>query len=142
TKVPRFTFEKFPQADKRLTTQMKSVGEVMAIGRTFQESLQKALRGLETGSDGLNEQITDFTAPGAMDKLRHEVRNAGPERLWYLADAFRAGLEFDEVVQLSMIDAWFVAQIEDLVREETRLRADGIKALDEARLRALKRKGF
>ena len=142
TKIPRFTFEKFPQAEPRLTTQMKSVGEVMAIGRCFQESLQKALRGLETGSDGLNEKIEDFTAAGAMDALRHELRAAGPERLWYVADAFRAGLTLEEIGGLSRIDPWFLAQVEDLVREEQRVRDAGLQALDAGRLRALKRKGF
>ncbi|HET7922669.1 MAG TPA: carbamoyl-phosphate synthase large subunit, partial [Gammaproteobacteria bacterium] len=142
TKVPRFTFEKFPQAEPRLTTQMKSVGEVMAMGRSFQESLQKALRGLETGNDGLNEKITDFKAPGVMDALRLELRLPGPERLWYVADAFRAGLTREEIDRLTRIDPWFLAQIEDLVREEQTIAADGIKALDATRLRTLKRKGF
>ncbi|MGH8402936.1 MAG: carbamoyl-phosphate synthase large subunit, partial [Gammaproteobacteria bacterium] len=142
TKVPRFTFEKFPQAEPRLTTQMKSVGEVMAIGRTFQESLQKALRSLETGSDGLNEKLTDFSAPTAMDLVRLELRAPGPERLWYVADAFRAGLSVDEVYVLSRIDPWFLAQIEDLVQEERALSGAGLKTLDAKRLWALKRKGF
>ncbi len=142
TKVPRFTFEKFPQAEPRLTTQMKSVGEVMAIGRTFQESLQKALRGLETGSAGFEAQITDFSAAGVMDVLRHELRAPGPVRLWYVADAFRAGLSLDEVASHSRIDPWFLAQIEDLVEAERCIAADGLQALDASRLRALKRKGF
>lgn len=142
TKIPRFTFEKFPQAQKRLTTQMKSVGEVMAMGRTFQESLHKALRSLETGTDGLNEQMTDFSTPEAMDTLRHELRNPGPDRLWYVADAFRAGLGPDEIAEITAIDPWFLAQVEDLVREEAAVRADGVKALDAPRLRRLKRKGF
>jgi carbamoyl-phosphate synthase large subunit len=142
TKVPRFTFEKFPQAEPRLSTQMKSVGEVMAMGRTFQESLHKALRGLETGTDGFNEKIPDFKAPGAMDMLRHELRAAGPDRIWYVADAFRAGLTLAEVNALSHIDPWFLAQIEDLLLEEKAIKAGGTKALDAARLRALKRKGF
>jgi carbamoyl-phosphate synthase large subunit len=142
TKVPRFAFEKFPQAEPRLSTQMKSVGEVMAIGRTFQESLQKALRGLETGCDGLNEKITDFKAAGAMDTLRHELRAPGPDRLWYTADAFRAGLSLDEIAGLTHIDPWFLAQIEDLLQEETRVTKAGFKALDAAHLFALKRKGF
>ena len=142
TKIPRFTFEKFPQAEPRLTTQMKSVGEVMAIGRTWQESLQKALRGLETGSDGLNGKITDFAAPNAMDGLRHELRTPGPDRLWYVADAFRAGLSCQEIAALTKIDVWFLAQIEDLVNEENALVTGGIKSLDAARLRGLKRKGF
>jgi carbamoyl-phosphate synthase large subunit len=142
TKVPRFTFEKFPQAEPRLTTQMKSVGEVMAMGRTFQESLQKALRGLETGTDGLNEKLTDFKATGAMDMLRHELRAPGPDRLWYVADAFRAGLSLEDIHGLCYIDPWFLRQIEDLVQEERQISKGGVKALDAARLRALKRKGF
>ncbi len=142
TKIPRFTFEKFPQAEPRLTTQMKSVGEVMAIGRTWQESLQKALRGLETGSDGLNGKITDFAAPNAMDGLRHELRTPGPDRLWYVADAFRAGLSCEEIAALTKIDVWFLAQIKDLVNEENALVTGGMKSLDAARLRGLKRKGF
>jgi len=142
TKVPRFTFEKFPQAEPRLTTQMKSVGEVMAMGRTFQESLQKALRGLETGSDGFNEKIAYFNAPGALDLLRHELRVPGPDRIWYVADAFRAGLTQAEVFELSRIDPWFLAQIEDLIREERQVVNGGLKALDKARLLTLKRKGF
>ena len=142
TKIPRFTFEKFPQAEPRLTTQMKSVGEVMAIGRTWQESLQKALRGLETGSDGLNGKITDFAAPNAMDGLRHELRTPGPDRLWYVADAFRAGLSCEEIAALTKIDVWFLAQIKDLVNEENALVTGGMKSLDAVRLRGLKRKGF
>ncbi|MGE5624569.1 MAG: carbamoyl-phosphate synthase large subunit [Bacillota bacterium] len=142
TKVPRFTFEKFPQAEPRLTTQMKSVGEVMAMGRTFQESLQKALRGLETGTDGFNEKIADFQAPGALDLMRHELRVPGPDRLWYVADAFRAGLALNDIFELSRIDPWFLAQIQDLVKEEHAVAAGGIKHLDAVRLRALKRKGF
>jgi carbamoyl-phosphate synthase large subunit len=142
TKVPRFTFEKFPQAEPRLTTQMKSVGEVMAIGRTFQESLQKALRGLETGSAGLEPQITDFNAAGVMDILRHELRAPGPVRLWYVADAFRTGLSLEEVAEHTRIDPWFLAQIQDLVEEERVIATKGFKALDATRLRTLKRKGF
>ncbi|MGB9428713.1 MAG: carbamoyl-phosphate synthase large subunit [Gammaproteobacteria bacterium] len=142
TKIPRFTFEKFPQAEPRLTTQMKSVGEVMAIGRTFQESLQKALRSLETGSDGLNEKLMDFNAPNAMDSLRLELRAPGPDRLWYVADAFRAGLTMQEIGTLTRIDPWFLAQIEDLVKEESAVGAGGFKNLNASRLRTLKRKGF
>ena len=141
TKVPRFTFEKFPQADPRLTTQMKSVGEVMAIGRTFQESLQKALRGLETGADGFNERLD----PGAEDsrvRLERELRQPGPERIWYVGDAFRMGYSVPEVHALSRIDPWFLAQIEDLIAEEGALRGLGLEGLSAARLFALKRKGF
>ncbi len=142
TKVPRFTFEKFPQAEPRLSTQMKSVGEVMAIGRTFQESLQKALRGLETGTSGLDEKITDFSTDEAMDKLRRELRLPGPDRLWYVADALRAGLSVEEVGDLSRIDPWYLVQIDDLVKEEAVIRARGLAGLDTARWRTLKRKGF
>ncbi|CAN5325543.1 carbamoyl-phosphate synthase large subunit [soil metagenome] len=142
TKLPRFTFEKFPGANDRLTTQMKSVGEVMAIGRTFQESLQKALRGLETGTDGLNERMPPADSEEARAALRQELRIPGPDRVWYVADAFRSGLPGDEIQALSGIDPWFLAQIEDLVREERDVRAGGAAALDELRLRRLKRKGF
>src|ERR1700760_1564965 len=114
TKIPRFTFEKFPAANDRLTTQMKSVGEVMAIGRTFQESLQKALRGLETGLDGLNEQVTLPLSDEGQDKLAYELRSPGANRLLFVADAFRAGWGFDRISELTQIDPWFLAQIEDL----------------------------
>ena len=136
TKIPRFAFEKFPQANARLTTQMKSVGEVMAMGRTFQESLQKALRGLETGVDGLDERTAD------RDAIAHELGNPGPERIWYLADAFRAGFAFDEIHALSQVDPWFLAQIEDLVRHEEVLKGTVLESLTAQALRALKRKGF
>ncbi len=141
TKVPRFAFEKFPEADDRLTTQMKSVGEVMAMGRTFQESLQKALRGLETGKYGLDPMV-DPKDPEARERVRSEIRQPRAERLWYLADAFRLGMGLEEVREATGIDPWFLAQIEDLVREEARIAAEGFDALDAARLRALKRKGF
>jgi carbamoyl-phosphate synthase large subunit len=137
TKIPRFTFEKFPGANDRLTTQMKSVGEVMAIGRTFQESLQKAIRGLETGATGLDER-----PPLDADQLRMELRHPGPERLWYVADAFRQGFATPEIAELSGIDPWFLAQIADLVNDEKALQDEGIGSLDHARLRRLKRKGF
>ncbi|HET7307618.1 MAG TPA: carbamoyl-phosphate synthase large subunit [Gammaproteobacteria bacterium] len=142
TKVPRFTFEKFPQAEPRLTTQMKSVGEVMAIGRTFQESLQKALRGLETGVDGLNEKNDSYETDEALARLRRELNMPGPDRLWYVADAFRAGLSFDEIHALSRIDPWFLAQIENLIDEEAAIRTAGLAALDRERLYRLKQKGF
>jgi carbamoyl-phosphate synthase large subunit len=142
TKIPRFTFEKFPAANSRLTTQMKSVGEVMAIGRTFQESLQKALRGLETGLDGLNEQFKDALTEEDRDKLAYELRAPGPNRLLYLADAFRAGWSSERIEELSYVDPWFLAQIEDLVREEARVREEGLSSLDPERMRELKRKGF
>jgi len=142
TKIPRFTFEKFPGANDRLTTQMKSVGEVMAMGRTFQESLQKALRGLETGIDGLTPVVKLPLGDEAMNALLQELRMAGPDRLRYVADAFRAGLSLDEVQQASRIDPWFLVQIEDLVREEGRIAAAGLESLDSTRFRAVKRKGF
>ena len=141
TKIPRFTFEKFPRADGRLTTQMKSVGEVMAIGRTFQESFQKALRGLETGICGLNPRC-DAGTPDARERIAHELREASGERILWLADAYRAGLSAADVFELTAIDPWFLAQIEDLVHEEAAVAAGGLAALDAARLRALKRKGF
>ncbi len=136
TKVPRFAFEKFPQADDRLTTQMKSVGEVMAIGRTFQESLQKALRGLETGVDGLDEKTTD------VDTIETELGDPGPERIWYVADAFRCGMTFAEIHNLTHIDPWFLSQIEDLVRQEQALAGEILDTLDFDALRKLKRSGF
>ncbi|MBM3116279.1 carbamoyl-phosphate synthase large subunit [Jeongeupia naejangsanensis] len=136
TKVPRFAFEKFPQANSRLTTQMKSVGEVMAIGRTLQESLQKALRGLETGMSGFDEVTTDRQA------IESELAAPGPERLWYVADAFRIGLSQQEVFNLSKIDPWFLAQIEEIVQLENGLRGRTVDSLDYAELRKLKRKGF
>ena len=136
TKVPRFTFEKFPQADDRLTTQMKSVGEVMAIGRTFQESLQKALRGLETGVDGLDEKTTD------VGTIETELGDPGPERIWYVADAFRCGMTFAEIHNLTHIDPWFLSQIEDLVRQEQALAGEILDTLDFDALRKLKRSGF
>ncbi len=141
TKVPRFTFEKFPRADARLTTQMKSVGEVMAIGRTFQESLQKALRGLEIGTDGLNEKI-DPDDEDAMGRIRNELLVPGAERIWYVADAFRAGMTLEQVHELSYIDPWFLAQIEELVGIEADVREQGVTALTAQRMFALKRKGF
>jgi carbamoyl-phosphate synthase large subunit len=142
TKVPRFTFEKFPAANTRLTTQMKSVGEVMAIGRTFQESLQKALRGLETGLDGLDQVLMLPLTDEGESSLEYELRSPGPDRLLYVADAFRAGWPIERVAALSCIDPWFLAQIEDLVAEEARVKREGEVALGIARLRELKRKGF
>ena len=141
TKVPRFTFEKFPKANSRLTTQMKSVGEVMAIGRTFQESLQKALRGLETGIDGFDERL-DPSAEDARDVLRHELREAGPERILYVGDAFRMGMAVDEVHDISAIDPWFLVQIEEIIALEGEVQVRGLAGLDEPFLRTLKRKGF
>ncbi|HUN76279.1 MAG TPA: carbamoyl-phosphate synthase large subunit [Steroidobacteraceae bacterium] len=142
TKIPRFTFEKFRDANDRLTTQMKSVGEVMAIGRTFQESLQKALRGLETGLDGLGEQLTLPLSDEAAGKLEYELRAPGPNRLLFTADAFRAGWSFERIAELTRIDPWFLAQIQDLLAEETLARERGMRGLNAEHLRALKRKGF
>ncbi len=142
TKIPRFTFEKFPQANDRLTTQMKSVGEVMAIGRTFQESLQKALRGLETGVDGLTPVCLTIDSDEERTALRLELRMAGERRLWYVADAFRLGLPFAEIAELTGIDPWFLSQIEDLVAEEAALDGTEVATLDAATLRRLKQKGF
>ncbi len=142
TKIPRFTFEKFPGANDRLTTQMKSVGEVMAIGRTFQESLQKALRGLETGINGLDEIVAAPRTEADRDRLRQELRMAGPDRIRFVADALRHGFTSDDVAAVSAIDRWFVAQIADLVAAEEAIRGHGLAALDEQGLRTLKRKGF
>jgi len=141
TKIPRFAFEKFPQADARLTTQMKSVGEVMAIGRTFQESLQKALRGLETDKTGLDE-VVDLSDPEARTVLRREVRQPGAERILYLADALRFGMSLREMEEISGIDPWFLAQIEELIRIEDAVRSEGPAGLTIERMRSLKRKGF
>ena len=143
TKVPRFAFEKFPTADSRLTTQMKSVGEVMAMGRTFQESFQKALRGLEVGVDGLNEKTQD------REVLENELGQPGPERIWYVGDAFAQGMSLDEVFALTKIDPWFLAQIQDIVNIELELDEfvakhgqQALSQLQAAELRTLKAKGF
>ena len=141
TKIPRFTFEKFPQAEDRLTTQMKSVGEVMAMGRTFQESFQKALRGLETGATGLDEidtskiELTDV-------RLRRELTAAGAQRIWYVGEAFRVGYSLADVHEMTRIDPWFLNAIADIIAEEISVQGEGREALTEVRLRALKRKGF
>ncbi|MEY3862142.1 MAG: hypothetical protein RIR60_508, partial [Pseudomonadota bacterium] len=136
TKIPRFAFEKFPQADSRLTTQMKSVGEVMAMGRTFQESFQKALRGLEVGVDGLDEKTTD------LDLITKEMGVPGPERIWYVADAFRLGMSVDEVYAICKIDHWFLVQIKDLIDREQALKGKQIADLDKVAMLKLKRSGF
>jgi carbamoyl-phosphate synthase large subunit len=136
TKIPRFAFEKFPQANDRLTTQMKSVGEVMAIGRTFQESFQKALRGLEIGVDGLDEKTSDIEA------IEAELGDPGPDRIWYVADAFRCGMSRHEIHKHTRIDHWFLAQIEDLVEQEGALEGKSLEDLDLPELRKLKRSGF
>jgi carbamoyl-phosphate synthase large subunit len=142
TKIPRFTFEKFPAANTRLTTQMKSVGEVMAMGRTFQESLHKALRSLETGCHGLDEQMALPLTEETSDALAYELGSPGANRLLYVADAFRAGWPLERIASLTHIDPWFLANVQDLVEEENRVRAGGLEALDAARIRGLKRKGF
>src|SRR6185295_11241426 len=128
TKIPRFNFEKFPQANDRLTTQMKSVGEVMAIGRTFQESLQKALRGLEVGVDGLNQKTRD------RETLERELGEPGPERIWYVGDAFENGFTMDEVHRLTHIDPWFLAQIKEIVDLEMELDDRRLSEIDGQRL--------
>ena len=136
TKIPRFAFEKFPTADSRLTTQMKSVGEVMAMGRTFQESFQKALRGLEVGVDGMNEKTQD------REVLEKELGEPGPERIWYVGDAFAMGMSVDEVFALTKIDPWFLVQIEQIVKIELELETTTLDAIDALTLRSLKQKGF
>ncbi|WP_417511540.1 carbamoyl-phosphate synthase large subunit [Methylophaga sp.] len=141
TKVPRFTFEKFPQADNRLSTQMKSVGEVMAIGRNFQESLQKALRGLEIDRDGLTE-IIELTEENTAETLRRELSLPGSDRLWFVADAFRYGFSFDEIQKLTHIDPWFLIQLEELVTLENQLKERSLNDIDQQEMYALKRKGF
>ncbi len=142
TKIPRFTFEKFPGANAKLTTQMKSVGEVMAIGRTQQESLQKALRGLETGIDGFVPMFDKIETDEQRDEIHDEIRSAGAERLLYLGDAFRDGMSIEEAYKITAIDPWFLAQIKDIIDTEARVQALGEKALDKEELRRLKRKGF
>ena len=141
TKIPRFAFEKFPQADDRLTTQMKSVGEVMAMGSTFQESLQKALRGLETDKSGL-DPIIDITADDSKAKIRSELLSAGAERIFYLADAFRMGMTLQNAFELSKIDPWFLAQVEDIVLSEKSIEGKGIEDIQPETIRELKQKGF
>jgi carbamoyl-phosphate synthase large subunit len=141
TKIPRFTFEKFPQAPDRLTTQMKSVGEVMAMGRTFQESMQKALRGMETGICGF-DPIVDFAESDAVDVMMWELKDAGADRIRYVGDAFRHGMSVAEVHELTRIDPWFLIQIEDIIKEELALAGTTVAALDKATLYRLKRKGF
>ena len=140
TKIPRFNFEKFPQAEPVLTTQMKSVGEVMAIGRTFQESFQKAIRGLEIGKDGFDE-IYDSSKED-ISFLKKKMSTPSPDRIWYVADALRFGLDTQEVFNLTKIDPWFIAQIEDLIKEEESLNGLDIKSLSKEKLYAMKQKGF
>ncbi len=141
TKIPRFTFEKFPETDDRITTQMKSVGEVMAIGRTFQESLQKALRGLEVGISGF-DPILDTGVSDAMDTLRGELMDAGSDRIRYIGDAFRQGWSVPTVAEMTGVDPWFLTQIEDLIQDEIRISEMTLKDLDKDTLYGLKRKGF
>ncbi|UTW48890.1 carbamoyl-phosphate synthase large subunit [Bacterioplanoides sp. SCSIO 12839] len=141
TKIPRFTFEKFPQADGRLTTQMKSVGEVMAIGRTQQESMQKALRGLEVGATGFDPKV-DLQAEGSREKIIAELNTPGADRIWYVGDAFRIGLSVDEIYQYSGIDPWFLVQIEDIIKDEANVAESSLSALDADAIFRLKRKGF
>src|SRR5215204_4775908 len=136
TKVPRFTFEKFPGANDRLTTQMKSVGEAMAMGRTFQESLQKALRGLEVGADGLDEHSTD------RDEIVEEIGEPGPDRIWFVADAFRLGMSLEDIQRFTKIDPWFLVQIKDLVDTELEIEKKTLADFDRDGLHQLKRKGF
>ena len=142
TKIPRFAFEKFPTADARLTTQMKSVGEVMAMGRTFQESLQKALRGLEIGKVGLDPTEDAKRGEEGLFKIRRELKEPGPERLFQVAEAFRAGMSVEDVFNLSFIDPWFLDQIEELVAMEEVTAKAGLPSLDKVRMRQLKRAGF
>ena len=140
TKIPRFNFEKFPQAEPILTTQMKSVGEVMAIGRTFQESLQKAIRGLEIGKNGLNE-IYDSSNQD-LSVLKKELSIPSPDRIWYLADALRNGLSVNEIFNLTKIDPWFISQIEDLIKEENTIKRLSLDQVDNDYLQFIKKKGF
>ena len=141
TKIPRFTFEKFPQANDRLTTQMKSVGEVMAIGRTQQESLQKALRGLEVGATGF-DPIIDIESEDARATIVREMKEPGAERIWYVGDAFRMGMSVEELYEISGIDPWFLVQIEDIIKDEQRVSETAMTDLDKDAVYALKRKGF
>ena len=143
TKIPRFTFEKFPQAENRLTTQMKSVGEVMAIGRSFQESLQKALRGLEVGVDGFTEILpADMDDEDIESTICQEIQQPGADRIWYLAEAFRHGMSFERIQELTYIDPWFLVQVEDIICAEQVLRDEKLSDIDKDYMFALKRKGF
>ena len=143
TKIPRFAFEKFKEADKRLTTQMKSVGEVMAIGRNFQESFQKALRGLEIGIDGLTSpQMVHQNKQEYTDSIKNELRNTNPERMLYIAEAFRAGITINEIHEFCKIDLWFLYQIEDLIINEVKLGKESIESISKDFMLSLKKKGF
>jgi carbamoyl-phosphate synthase large subunit len=141
TKIPRFTFEKFPMADARLTTQMKSVGEVMSIGRTLQESMHKALRGLEVGATGF-DPIVDLESEGAKEKILSELKIPGAERIWYVADAFRIGMTQQDIYDACQIDFWFLAQIEDIIKDEAEVAKASLTSLTEDKIFRLKRKGF
>lgn len=141
TKIPRFNFEKFAGANDRLTTQMKSVGEVMAIGRNQQESLQKALRGLEVGANGLNSMV-DLDDSESRNKVIYELRQPGADRIWYIGDAFRMGMSVDEVFDLTNIDRWYLVQLEDLIKHEAQIAELGLPGIDTDLMRTLKRKGF
>src|SRR6195952_691002 len=141
TKLPRFAFEKFAKADARLTTQVKSVGELMAIGRTFQESLQKALRGLEAGGSGRDPKL-ERSNPESMSIIKRELTVPGAERIWYVADAFRAGMTVEQIFGMNMIDPWFLVQIEDLIKEEEKVKTLGLSSIDRDLMFRLKRKGF
>ena len=141
TKIPRFNFEKFPGSDDRLTTQMKSVGEVMAIGRNQQESLQKALRGLEVGVNGL-DPIVDLNDPEATNIIHRELREAGAERIWYIGDALRLGMSVDEIFNLTNVDPWYLVQLEDIVNHEKQVSELGLSGIDADLMKRLKRKGF
>ena len=141
TKIPRFAFEKFDQADQSLTTQMKSVGEVMAIGRTFQESMQKALRGLEVGVAGF-DPVLDLDDENSSAALRNQLAVAGPDRIWYLADGFRQGMSVEEIFEITKIDHWFLVQIEDIIKDEMSLQGTALADLTKQALYRLKRKGF
>jgi len=141
TKIPRFTFEKFPEADATLTTQMKSVGEVMAMGRTFQESLQKALRGLETGNDGFNEKLP-ADAKDIKERIKQQLAVPGPDRLWFIAEGLRYGFSIKDIYEISRIDPWFLTHISDIVETERWLRTQSLSTIDGVTMKQLKRKGF
>jgi len=141
TKIPRFTFEKFPTADARLTTQMKSVGEVMSMGRTLQESMHKALRGLEVGATGF-DPIIDVESEGAKEKIISELKIPGAERIWYIADAFRIGMSVEEIFDCCMVDPWYLVQIQDIVKDEAEIAKSSLTSLDADKIYRLKRKGF
>src|SRR5699024_3730698 len=141
TKIPRFTFEKFPAADDRLTTQMKAVGEVMAVGRNFQESLHKAMRSMETGSDGFNPMLDDVGTDAAKETIRNELTTPRAQRLWYIGDAFRAGFSVEDVFNLTHIDPWYLEQIEEIIDMERQLAERTLAELDAGQSRTHERMG-